>query len=159
SDTEKALQAARDLTVRQTALFVEFDDGRLGIRSQLGGGGTQSVRSLQGVASLNPAVALTALANVDVELAGNGLARNLHLELLGDVSFVEGSAAVRADVGQGRLVNLVDLFGGRWLAVGLGAVVLARLTAGLAGVRLGLAFGERTGLSLAGTECLVEVAT
>jgi hypothetical protein len=47
--------------------------------------------------------------------------------LLSDVSFVEGSAAVRADVGQGRLVNLVDPFRGRWLAVGLGAVVLARL--------------------------------
>jgi hypothetical protein len=31
------LQAACDLAVRQTALFVEFDDGGLGIRSQLGG--------------------------------------------------------------------------------------------------------------------------
>ena len=54
---------------------------------------------MQGVASLNPPVALTALANVDVELAVNGLARDLHLELLGDVDFVERSAAFGADVG------------------------------------------------------------
>jgi hypothetical protein len=38
-------------------------------------------------------MALTALANVDVELAVNGPARNLHLELLGDVGLVEVSAA------------------------------------------------------------------
>ena len=41
------------------------------------------------MASLNAAMALTALADVDVELAVNGLARDLHLELLSDVNFVE----------------------------------------------------------------------
>jgi hypothetical protein len=45
-DTEKTFQAARDFAVRQAALFVQLDDGRLGIRSQLGGGSTESVRSL-----------------------------------------------------------------------------------------------------------------
>jgi hypothetical protein len=111
------------------------------------------------MASLNAAMALTALADVDVELAVNGLARNLHLELLGDVSFVEGSAAVRADVGQRRLVNLVDLFGSGRLAVGLDAVVLARLATWLAGVCLGLALGEGACLALAGTEGRVELTT
>jgi hypothetical protein len=104
-------------------------------------------------------VALTTLANVDVELAVNGFTRNLHLELLGNVGFVERSAAIRADVGQGCLVNFVDLFGGRRLAVGLGAIVLARLAAWFARVRFRLALGEGTGLSLAGTERLVELAT
>ena len=79
----------------------------------MGGGGTKSVGSLQGMASLNPAATLTALANVDVKLAVNGLARNLHLELLSNVGFVEGAAAVRADVGQRCLVNFVNLFGER----------------------------------------------
>ena len=106
---------------------------------------------------LNPTVALTALPDMDVKLAVNGLARNLHLELLGDVGFVEGAAAVRAHVRQGRLVNLVDLFGGGWLAVGLGAIVLARLAAWLLGLGRGLALSEGGGLALAGAGCFVEL--
>ena len=46
TDTKQALQAACDFAVRQATLFVEFDDGGLGIRSQLSGGGTESVGSL-----------------------------------------------------------------------------------------------------------------
>ena len=157
-DAEEALQAAGDLAVRQAALLVEFDDGGLGIGSQLGGGGTEGVGRLQGMAALNPAVALPALADVDVELPVNGLARDFDLELLGDVGFVEGAAAVGADVGQGRLVDLVDLFGAGRLAMGLGAVVLAGLAAGLLGLGAGLPLGERGGLALAGTEGLVELA-
>jgi hypothetical protein len=157
TDTEKAFQAARDFAVRQATLFVQLYNGRLGIRSQLGGGGTESVRSLQGMASLNPAVALTALADVDVKLAVKGFAWNLHLELLGDVRFVEGAAAIRADMRQGRLMNLVDLFGGRWFAVSLSAIVHAGLAAGFTRVQLGLALGEGSGLSLAGAGCLVEL--
>jgi hypothetical protein len=109
------------------------------------------------MASLNPALALAALANVDVKLAVNGLARNLDLELLGNVGFVERSAAVRADVGQRRLVNFVDLFGGRWLAVGLGAIVLTRFSAWLARIELGLTLGEGSSLALDGAGCLVEL--
>jgi hypothetical protein len=157
SDTKQALQAARDFAVRESALLVEFDDGGLGVRSQLGGGGAEGVGGLQGMASLNPAVALTALADVDVELAVNGLARNLHLELLGNVGFVEGSAAIGTDVRQGRLVDFVDLFWGRWLAVCLGAIVLARLAARLARIKLGLALGEGSGLALAGAGSFVEL--
>jgi hypothetical protein len=95
--------------VREPALLVEFDDSSLCIGSQLGRGGTQGVGRLQGVASLNPPVALPALADVDVELPVNGLSRDLHLELLGDVRFVHRAAAVRAALGQGCLVDLVDL--------------------------------------------------
>src|SRR6478736_2445279 len=98
---------------------------------------------------LNAAAALTALTDVDVELPMDGLARDLDLELLGDVGLVERTAAVRAAVRQGRLVNLVDLFGGRWLTVGLRAVVLAGLAAWFARIELGLALGEGSGLALA----------
>jgi hypothetical protein len=109
------------------------------------------------MASLNAAMALTTLANMNVELSMNGLAWHLDLELLGDVGFVEGSAAVRADVRQGRLVDLIDLFGGRWLAVGLDAIVLPRLASRLARMELRLALGEGSGLALAGAGCLVEL--
>jgi hypothetical protein len=54
-------------------------------------------------------------------------------------------------------VNLVDLFGGGWLAVGLGAIVLARLTAGFARIDLGLSLGKGSGLALAGAGGLVEL--
>ena len=64
-DTKQALQAARDFAVRQATLLVEFDDSGLSIRSQLGGGGAQSVGRLQGMASLNPTAAMTALADVN----------------------------------------------------------------------------------------------
>jgi hypothetical protein len=66
------------------------------------GGGAEGIGSLQGMAPLNPAVALTAPADVDVELAVNGLARDLDLELLGDVGFVEGATAVRVGSRVGR---------------------------------------------------------
>src|SRR5215471_9904470 len=105
-DTEQALQTAHDLAVRQAGLLVEFDDGGLGVGSQLGRGGAEDVGRLQGMASLNPAVAVATPTEVDVELAVNGLPRDFDLELLGDVGFVEGAAAVGAPVRQGRLVNL-----------------------------------------------------
>jgi hypothetical protein len=52
---------------------------------------------------LNAASALTAPADVDVELPVDGLAGDLDLELLGDVGLVEWAAAVGTDVGQGPL--------------------------------------------------------
>jgi hypothetical protein len=111
--------------MRQPGLLVEFDDRGLSVRSQLRRGGTQRLGRLQGMAPLNPAAALTALPDMDVELAVNRLARDLDLELLGDVGLVEGAAAIGAAARQRCLVNLVDLFGAGRLAVGLGAVGFA----------------------------------
>jgi hypothetical protein len=99
-----------------------------------------------------------ALADVDIELPVDGLARELDLELLGDAGLVEGAAAVGADLGQRCLVDLVDLLGRGWLAVGLDAVVLAWLPARLLGLVGGLALGEGGGLALAGAGDLVELA-
>jgi hypothetical protein len=152
------LQAAGDLAVGEPALLVEFDDGGLGIGSQLSRGGTESVRRLQGMAPLNAALAVTALTDMDVELAVDGLTRDLDLELRGDVRLVERAAAVGVAVRQRCLVNLIDLLGGGWLAVGLGAVVLARLAAGRLGLAGGLALGEASGLALAGAGRLVKLA-
>jgi hypothetical protein len=80
----------------------------------------------------------------------NGLARDLDLELLGDVGLVEGAAAVGADLGQRSLVELVDLLGAGRLAVGLGAVVLSGLATGFLGLVGGRSLGEGSGLALAG---------
>jgi hypothetical protein len=54
-------------------------------------------------------------------------------------------------------VNLVDLFGGRWLAVGLGAVIVAGFAAWLLGIGFRIAFGEGSGLALAGTQGRIEL--
>jgi hypothetical protein len=97
--------------VRQATLFVQLDDGRLGIRSQLGGGGTESIRGLQWMASLNPPAAPLAAADVDVELAVNRPTGNLDLVLMVDVGLGDGPAAVRAGIGKRGLVGLVDLHG------------------------------------------------
>src|SRR5262249_54055934 len=56
------------------------------------------------------------------------------------------------------LVDLVDLFGVGRLAMGLGAVVLARLAPGLLGRCSRLTLGEGGGLALAGAGCRVELA-
>jgi hypothetical protein len=144
--------------MRQAGLLVQFDDRGLNVRTQLGCGGAEGIGRLQGVAPLNAATALAAPADVNVELPVDGLARDLDLELLGDMGLVEGAAAVGADVGQMRLVNLVDLFGAGRLAVGLGAVVLAGLATGLLGLAGGLALGERGGLALTGADRLIELA-
>src|SRR5262249_52687325 len=147
-----------DLAVRESALLIEFNDSSLGIGAELSGSGAQSIRRLQGMASLNSPVALLALPDMDVELPVDRLTRDLDLELLGHMGLVEWAAAVGAAIGQGRLVDLVDLFGVGRLAMGLGAVVLARLAAGLLGLGRGLALGEGGGLALAGAGRLVELA-
>ena len=54
-------------------------------------------------------------------------------------------------------MDLVDLIGGGRLAMGLGAIVLTRLTAGFFGLGRGLALGEGGGLALTGAGRLVEL--
>jgi len=80
--------------MRHAGLLVEFDDGGLGIGSQLGGGGAQGVGRLQGMSALDAALALLAAADVNVELALNGPTRNLDLILLVDMRLLDVAAAV-----------------------------------------------------------------
>ena len=110
------------------------------------------------MAPLNAMVALTAPPDMDVELPMGRLARDLDLELLGDVGFVERPAAPRADLGQRRLMDLVNLLAAGRLAMGLGAGVLPGLAAGLLGLVRGLALGEWGGLALAGAGRLLKLA-
>jgi hypothetical protein len=98
-DAEEVVESLGDFPVGEPGLLVEFDDDGPGIGPQLGGGRPEGVGPLQGMAPLNPSAPLPALAHVDVELPMNGLARDFDLELLGDVGFVEGAAAIRAGVG------------------------------------------------------------
>src|SRR5262249_37272851 len=95
---------------------------------------------------------------MDVELAVDGLARDLHLELLGDVALVEGAAAMGGNAGQGCVMDLIDLIGSRRLTMGLRAVVRAGLASWLLGLGCGRALGEGGGLALAGAGGLVELA-
>jgi hypothetical protein len=111
------------------------------------------------MASLNPTVTLTALADVDVELAVDGLARDLDLELLGNVGLIERAATIGAAVRQRCLVNFVDLFGSRGLAMGLGPIVFPRLAAWLVRIELGLALGKGAGLALSSAAGLIELTT
>jgi hypothetical protein len=59
-----------------------------------------------------------AATHMDVELTVHRSAGDLDLILLLDAGFVDRAAAVRASVGQGGFVDLVDLRGRR--AMGLG---------------------------------------
>ncbi len=52
---------------------------------------------------MDPAAAMTALADVNVELPVNGLARDLDLELLGDMGFVPGPPQSGHTRGKGAL--------------------------------------------------------
>src|SRR5262245_58553022 len=139
-DAEQAAQAADHLAVRQPALLVEFHDSCLGVRAQLRGGGPQGVGGLQRVPALEAPVAATAAADMDIELAMDGTARDLDLVLVRDVGFLDRPAVAGANRGEGCLVDFVDV--GRWLPMGFTVVVRAGLAAGP--LRLGLRrpFGE-----------------
>ncbi len=92
--------------------------------------------------TLNAALARAAFADMDVELPMDGPTRDFDLELVLDMGFVDRPAAIRANVGQRRLVDFVDLFRRGWRAMPLGTVVSAGLTTGFLWLLLGLALGE-----------------
>jgi hypothetical protein len=95
-------------------------------------------------------------ADVDVELAMDGAARDLDLVLARDVGCLNGPAASGAGFGQGRFVGFVDVRGG--LTMGLGAVVRAGLAAGPLRRGLRRPLGEGRGLALAGALRLLQLA-
>jgi hypothetical protein len=60
---------------------------------------------------VDAAAAATTAADVNVELADEGAAGYFGLILGGDLRFVDGVAAVRAGVGEGRLKDFIDALG------------------------------------------------
>jgi len=86
---------------------------------------------------------------MDVESTHNGLARNLDLELLIELVFFGLSAALGALLGQRYVDDLVGLLFGK-RAMGLRAVIVARLAARLFGILFGNSLGERSGLAFLG---------
>src|SRR6266542_2635223 len=109
ANAEQRLKDAADFAVRHAGLFVEFDDGGLGIGAELRRGGAECIGRLPRMPALHAASALLAAADVNVELALNRPPRNLDLVLLIDVRLLDVAAAVGALLGQWRLVDLVDL--------------------------------------------------
>lgn len=109
--------------------------------------------------ALDAKAATAASTDVHVELAMDGSAGNLDLVLLLNVDFVNTSAAIRTGLRQGSLVDFVDLPGRRWLTMGLNAVIVARFAARFFGLSLGLAFGERGGLTLTGAALFLKEAS
>jgi hypothetical protein len=72
--------------------------------------GAEGVGGLHAMAPLDAATAVATQPDVKVDLPVAVAARDLDLELLGDARFVVG-AAVGANTGPGRLMDLADLFG------------------------------------------------
>ena len=131
--------------------------GRLGIGADLAGRGTQGVGGLERVPALGPLAARVAVADVDAELADQGRAGDVGLELVGRAGLDEAAAAVRAGVGQAGLVALGDLLGRGRRAVAVPAVGVARLAAGRLGIGLGRPLAEGCGLTLPGADGLLQL--
>jgi hypothetical protein len=87
-------------------------------------------------------------------LPAEGQPREVCLVLLGDLGWGDGAAALGACVGQRGFEDLVDLLRRGRLTMGVGAVLVAGLAAG---VGLGRPFAERGGLAFACPAGLLQV--
>ena len=113
-----------DLAVRQAGVLVQVGDGRVGVGSELAGGGPQGVGGLKRVSGLNAFAAAMAVADVQVEATDDRPAGNLGLVLSGGEVLGGRTAAVRAGVGQRHVDDLIGRPSGD-RAMGLGPVVAA----------------------------------
>jgi hypothetical protein len=95
--------------MRQAGMFVEIDDGRLRVGTELAGSGTEGIGRLERMPALNRLAAARTNAAVNVELPHDRLAGNFGLLLLIDVSFLNVAAAFGTGVGKRRFQLLVDV--------------------------------------------------
>ena len=130
---------------------------RLGVGADLTGGRAQCVGRLERMTALGPLPAPLTVPDVDTELADEGRAGDLGLELLRRAGLDEAAPTVGAGVGEAGLVALGELLGRRWRAVAVLAVGVARLATGRLRVGLGRPLAERGGLPLPGAQSLVEL--
>ena len=128
--------------------LVQQDHSGLGIGADLRGGGPQGVGSLQGVPPLDAPAATGATADVDVELADEGTARDLRLILWGHLSFPNRATAPRASLRQGGLQDFINRRRAGGQAVAMAPVGRAGFPPGRLGMGLGRPLGEGSGLAL-----------
>src|SRR5438094_10257093 len=131
--------------------FVEQSNGRHAVRPQLGSRGTEGIGGLQSMPSLHTLTTILAVTDVNVELALDRFARDVHLILGHHHSLLDVATAMRASFRQRRLVGLVDLLATRSLSVSLLPVRRPRFTARFLGRRSRLTVGDRDGRALACT--------
>ena len=148
-DAEEAVEDGGDFAVGQAGVLVEYDDGGLGIRSDLAGGGAAGVAGLERVTTVAGLATVAATATVDVELSDDRPARDIRLILVDDVAFVEAAATTGTAIGQSGFVDFVDLLRGGRQALAVGAVLFAGLAARFPGLCRRRLLRKRSGLALA----------
>lgn len=145
----------RDLPERQAELLVEDDGPRDGLRPELRRRGTQRVRRLQPMTTLDAATTRAALSHVDPKVTDDDLGDGqLFLILASDARFHDGAVAVGTPRRQTRFICFIDAWRNR--AVRFRAVGAARLSPGslrMAGER----FRERRRLPKSGSPCRIEL--
>ena len=85
--------------MRPCRAFVKLDDGRLGIRPELGGRSAEGIGGLERMTSLDAPAAAAAMTDVHVEAAMDRPTGDLDLILRGDVRRLDGAATARAGAG------------------------------------------------------------
>src|SRR3954454_3675324 len=109
------------------------------------------------MATTHASATVFASALVDAEFSAHGLGGDVGLELFVDVAvFLDGTAAMWTGVGKRRLMCHGDGTVSRRRPVGVLTMLITAFAPRLLGLRLGQPFGERRGLTLAGTFLVVE---
>jgi len=117
------------LAERQTELLIEDDGQGDRLRSELRRRGTQRVRRLQSMATLDAAPTRAALSHVDPKVTDDDVGDwQLFLRLARDARFSDGAVARGTPRRQTRLVGFIDAW--RHPAVRFRAVGAARLSPG-----------------------------
>jgi hypothetical protein len=145
----------RDLAERQAELLIEDDGHCDGLRPELRRRGTQRVRRLQPMATLDAVTTRAALSHVDPKVTNDDLGDGqLFLILASDARFHDRAVAPRTPRRQTRVICFIDAW--RNPAVRFRAIGAARLSPG----PLGMAserFRERRRLPKPGTPCRIEL--
>src|SRR5580704_7475223 len=149
-DAKELIERVGDFPVRHAGVFVEINDGRLSVAAELALSSPGGIAGLQWMSTPQKLAAFFALAAVDRELADDGLARNLGLKLLIEMIFDDIATTTGTAIRQNRVEFFIDSVWGRRFAMGVLAVLLARLTARLFGLLFRLILRERGRLSFGG---------
>ena len=130
-----------DLRQRDAQVRVQLDDHGDDLRAELHAGSPQRIGGLQRVPTRNPAPALRAVADLDVEAAHDGTHhREVFLVLRRHAGHRDRPAAVRTRGRRRRSAGLVNLR--RTRAARLPAIVRTRAPAGSPAATLGPVLGE-----------------